>query len=253
VRTAIILNADDLGLNAQVNEATFGLMAAGRLRSATILANAPCVGEAVERTRYFPDCSFGVHLNVTQLEPLTGRARCAPLLNEQGQLSRRNMQTIPSPAFLRSVYLEFCAQVEHLLALGVPISHVDSHHHVHTVPYVIPIVKAVQRRYGIRKVRIGKNIYTANQCVTRAMIWKKAVYNWTVRSLYASTTTAGFTEFTSLHELGTGQVLHYQSIEGMVHPGSPSDRDEMALLTSPWERDMRFPVTLISYNQLGTD
>ena len=43
---AIIVNADDLGMSAAVNEATFDLMSRGRISSATLLANAPAAREA---------------------------------------------------------------------------------------------------------------------------------------------------------------------------------------------------------------
>jgi len=38
---AIIVNADDLGMSAAVNEATCDLISKGRVSSATLLANAP--------------------------------------------------------------------------------------------------------------------------------------------------------------------------------------------------------------------
>ena len=45
-RTAVIVNADDLGMSQEVNDATFELMSKGRISSATIMANAPATREA---------------------------------------------------------------------------------------------------------------------------------------------------------------------------------------------------------------
>ena len=67
----IIINADDLGISQEVNDAIFGLMAEGKVTSATILANGPAVEEAARRVAEFPECSFGVHLNLTEFKPWT--------------------------------------------------------------------------------------------------------------------------------------------------------------------------------------
>ena len=91
---AIIVNADDLGMSAAVNEATFDLMSRGRISSATLLANAPAAREAACRAAAFPDCSFGVHLNVTQFEPLTKGSGARLLVDERGQMTRAN-ETAP--------------------------------------------------------------------------------------------------------------------------------------------------------------
>ena len=44
----IIVNADDLGSTAPVNDRVFELMARGAVTSATIMANSPCVAGAIE-------------------------------------------------------------------------------------------------------------------------------------------------------------------------------------------------------------
>lgn len=226
----VIVNADDLGLSPEVNEATFDLIAAGRLTSATILANGLAVAEAVQRARHFRTCSFGIHLNLTEFEPLTAARQSAPLV-VAGQLSLRTIPAAPTPRFLHAAFGELCAQVERLLKLGLCISHIDSHHHVHTVPSVFPVVKAVQHRYGIGKIRISKNIYVPCT-VSRALLWKKAAYNWTLRHVYNCATTEGFSEFASFHTVGTRVILPHRSIEAMVHPGAAANTDETALVAS---------------------
>ena len=131
---AIIVNADDLGISREVNDATFDLMSRGRITSATIIANAPATREVASRVARLPRCSFGVHLNLTQFEPLTGSAGARLLVNKRGQMSRANEAARPSRARLRAIYEELCAQIERVASLGVGISHVDSHNHVHTRP-----------------------------------------------------------------------------------------------------------------------
>ena len=199
-------------MSREVNEATFEFMSRGRISSATIMANAPATREAASHVSRFPNCSFGVHLNLTQFEPLTGGLGARLLVNERGQMSRANETARPSPERLRAVYQELCAQVERVVSLGVSISHLDSHNHVHTRPFFLPALKEAQRRYNIRRVRLSKNFYSrADAARTRS----------TAR------------------------------IELMVHPGAAAAAEETAILESDWIARTDPPVRLISYAQLA--
>src|SRR6478672_9643326 len=168
---AVIVNADDLGLSRKVNETTFNLISKGRISSATIMANAPRTSEAARQAAKFPACSFGVHLNVTQFEPLTAGPDARLLIDEGGQMTRANETTRPSCERLRAVYQELCAQIEHVASLGVSISHLDSHNHVHTRPFLFPALKEAQRRYNIRRVRLTKNFYSSDQPCPPGLLW----------------------------------------------------------------------------------
>src|SRR6516165_8611936 len=108
---AIIVNADDLGMSGAVNEATFDLMSRGRISSATLLANAPAAREAARCAAAFPDCSFGVHLNLTQFEPLTKGSGARLLVDDWGQMTRANETVHQGSAWLKAIYDEACAQI----------------------------------------------------------------------------------------------------------------------------------------------
>src|SRR5262249_25576254 len=151
---------------------------------ATILANAPATRQAADAAKRFPRCSFGVHLNLTQFAPLVGGPDARLLAGARGEMSRANETARPTPAFLRAVYRELCAQVERVASLGVRISHLDSHHHVHTRPFVFAALKEVQRRYDIRRVRLAKNFYSLDRPCPAGLAWKKRAYNWALRSMY---------------------------------------------------------------------
>src|SRR5271169_4294776 len=81
----IIVNADDLGMSAEVNEAIFRAMENGVITSATMLSNGSAVVPAARRLRRFPNCSFGVHLNLTEFQPLGAESPTAlsSILDEQ--------------------------------------------------------------------------------------------------------------------------------------------------------------------------
>jgi len=243
----LIINADDLGISRQVNDAVFDLVAARRISSATVMANAPELLHAAANLRRFPDCSFGAHLNLTQFEPLTSGPGAKLLSESGGMLSRNITRATPTPALLQAIYDELCAQVDRLISLDVPISHFDSHHHVHTTPCVFPVLKALQKRYRIRKVRLSKNLYAPGESCPPALQWKKWAFNWAIRRIYRTETTDRFTELLSFCRLG--HSIACRSVELMVHPGASYSAEETAILNSDWLESQAGH--LISYRQLA--
>ena len=247
----IIVNADDLGISREVNDATFDLMSRGRITSATIIANAPATCEVASHVARLPRCSFGVHLNLTQFEPLTGGAGARLLVDERGVLSRAKVGARPGRARLRAIYDELCAQIERVASLGVPISHFDSHNHVHTRPFLFSALKRVQRRYRIRKVRLSKNVYSIDQPCPADLLWKKRAYNWALQSIYRTRTTDAFTEFLTYCRSDTPGRMAAGCTELMVHPGAAYAAEETATLESDWIARTGLPAQLISYAQLA--
>jgi predicted glycoside hydrolase/deacetylase ChbG (UPF0249 family) len=247
----LIINADDLGISQQVNEAVFDLMAERRISSATLMANAPAVRHAAAQIQHFSNCSFGVHLNLTQFAPVTGGHASQLIVDGTGQFSRAIETASPRLARLRAIYEEWCAQIDLLISLGVPISHFDSHHHVHTTPYLFPVLKAVQKRYRVDKVRISKNLYQSEQPCPRGLYRKKQFYNWALRHIYPTCTTDAFTEMLSFYRESCRRTLLYRSIELMVHPGASYAAEETSVLKTDWLIDIGFPVEMIHYGQLA--
>jgi len=247
----VIVNADDLGMSARINDAIFELIGARKVSSATIMANGPAMREAAANVRLFPDCSFGIHLNLTQFQPLIGGAGATVLTNGTGQLSRDIETTSPTIALLRAAYEECCAQIELLSAAGVSISHFDSHNHVHTRPHIFPVLKALQKRYGIRRVRLAKNLYGASQRCSSSLLWKKRAYNAALRHVYRTRTTDVFTEFVTFAEACREGTPSFRSAEVMVHPGAAYAGEETNRLRSDWIGSLTgHRVELIDYRQL---
>jgi chitin disaccharide deacetylase len=247
----VIVNADDLGMSLEVNAAIFDLMARGRLSSATIMANAPATRQAANRVAAFPACSFGVHLNLTEFEPLTFGSGARRLVDEHGRMSRAIEAVPASLDLLRAAYDELCAQIERVARLGVPITHLDSHNHVHTRPAFFPVLKALQRRYRIRKVRLSKNFYAPEQPCPPGLVLKKRAFNWALRSMYPTRTTDAFSELLTFHRASAARKRSAGPIELMVHPGAAYAADETAILDGNWIARAGLPLRLISYAQLA--
>jgi predicted glycoside hydrolase/deacetylase ChbG (UPF0249 family) len=220
----VIINADDLGVTPAVNRAAFDLMDRGRITSATLLANGAAVEEAAEGARR--------------------RARC---------FSLGTIRTLAVPGEVReALFLEWSAQVERVRALGIRISHLDSHHHVHTHPWLFFVLKRIQQRFQVRKVRTTRTVFPCSSSGPR--LWRKwalkGLWNFALRHYVATRTTDGFTdipEFCRWARRGRGR---FRSWELLTHPGGLAVPEEALVINTDWARDLPCPIQLISYDEL---
>jgi len=246
----VIINADDLGVSATVNNAIFGLMADGKITSATVLANGPRVDAAVEQLHRFPQWSFGVHLNATEWVPLRPTAGLRPILDHEGRFSGRLRKTRITRGLAAAIEREWAAQVEKLLELGVPVTHFDSHHHVHTIPQLMPVLRRLMQRYGIRRLRTRYTFMWPAKLILWK--WRNDAYNALLRRWTRCISTDGFGDFRSFHFAGAGVARNARSLELMVHPGHAHDvyAAETALLSAEINEEFRARHKLISYADL---
>jgi len=248
----IIVNADDLGISDSVNEAVFEGMQSGTITSATLLANGPSVQAAAKTLLLFPNCSFGVHLNLTEFAPLCKESYqdLKSILNDNRQFNGNTIREVPiSVAMLRAIFREWCEQIESLMRLGVEPSHFDAHHHVHTIPQMLPVLAALLRRYKIDKIRISRNMYDQSELPGQALLTKKWVYNSALRTIGYRTTRI-FTDLLTFIKLYAGGPPGPGSAELMTHPGSLPRNEEASLLECNWPGKLAYDVALISYKSL---
>ena len=245
----LLINADDLGMSSTVNRAIFEELRKGRLRSATLMANGPAVNDAARLLRDFPGCSFGAHLNLTQFHPLSSSKALQPLLAPDGTFAPKAVRSLPLCGGLRhAIYVELAAQVTRLLDLGVPVSHVDSHHHVHTIPGLFGTLKALQRRFALRKVRLSMNLYEVAPTIHLRLC--KALWNAALRFCPKTATTARFTSLATFAKVLPTMRKHPKSVELMCHPGGVEYAAEAELLREGFWSSLGNEHAFISYHEL---
>lgn len=252
-KICLIINADDLGGSEEINEAIFSLIAEEHITSATIMANGPAMEDAVLRASNHPSTSFGVHLNVTDFTPLCDDPELEPLLDDRGEFTERifDIRWLGS-RLAAAIQREWSAQIECVRQKGVSVSHLDSHQHVHTLPALFPVLKRVQLRHGIQRVRNTKNIYSqSNPPHSRFLLMGKKVWTTAIRHIGHTKTTEGFCDFATFHEMAAeGLPCNLNTVEVMVHPGA-TDTDfirEIQLLRTSWLD--RLALKLISWHEI---
>lgn len=247
----IIVNADDLGMSPEVNDAIFGLMARGRVTSASLLANAPATEQAIRTIPKFPQCSFGVHLNVTEYEPLCRAADLSRLVDGEGKLRPLPADFRFTLATLRAIYLEFSTQIEKLLSNGISISHLDSHMNVHLRATLFPLIKILQMTYAIRGIWARHGLPASRQQPGWRQRANTRLYNWIMRHAYTSVMPDAGAELATLIAAKFESHPRFQTVEALAHPGNSYYPRDIDLLLSPWEETLPFPIRLINYHQLG--
>lgn len=142
----LIINGDDFGLSDGISLGIVHCMSNGCVSSTTIM---PCVDGAFNRIRQLRlqfSGSIGVHLQLT-----SGKPRCSPA----GIRSLLDGNTFPSniPNIdninIDEVEHEWTAQIESILDLGIPISHLDSHHGFHRFDRFIDVYVRLARRFNL--------------------------------------------------------------------------------------------------------
>jgi hopanoid biosynthesis associated protein HpnK len=153
----LIVNADDFGLTAKVNEAIIDGHCRGLISSTSLLANGEAFECAVALSRQAPRLGIGVHWNLTEGKPAAPGCSIPSLVNGKGFFAR-------TPGSLwRAIILgrvstvdierELRAQIEKVLAAGVALTHLDSHKHVHALPVLGKMGIKLAREYGIGAIR----------------------------------------------------------------------------------------------------
>jgi predicted glycoside hydrolase/deacetylase ChbG (UPF0249 family) len=253
----IVVNADDLGASDEINDAVFQAMSEGVITSATLMATGAAKESAARTAQRFPQCSFGVHMNLTTHRPLTSNPALGPLLDDTGHMRRTAVYEVrPTSALVSAVADEWTAQVEWVRKAGVPVSHLDSHHHTHTVPWTFVALKRVQKRTGIRRVRSTWTIYDRKSAPAPALRIKKRLWIWALQAVYRTRTTDEFTglvEFlTALQEGSYAPRSWPRTMELMVHPTGDmaTNGEEAAALRSGWLERLPVPATLVPFHAL---
>ncbi len=153
----LIINADDFGLSKQVNKAVAQAHKQGVLTSTTIMANMPAAAQAVKIAKKSPTLGVGVHLNLTEGEPLSKDQSIKRLLNPDGFFAcspaKLSFLSIAGPKNRNAIRSELAAQIQWLIDNGIKPTHLDSHKHIHIFPAIFSIVCELARRFEIKAVR----------------------------------------------------------------------------------------------------
>ncbi|EGT4624546.1 TPA: chitin disaccharide deacetylase [Clostridioides difficile] len=145
--TKIIINADDFGYCEAVN---YGIISAhnnGIVRSTSMMANMPGVEHGVGLLKENKTLNCGVHMTLSCGRPLLSNLET--IVDKDGFFIRRITDEIIEKMDCDEIYRELCAQIDRVKGLGIDISHLDSHHHIHTLVSLKPVIEKIVTKYNL--------------------------------------------------------------------------------------------------------
>ncbi len=151
----LIINADDFGWDPAATEAILELASRNAITSTTIMANLVKEDELLELKK-MTSLSKGIHLNLIDGKPITDPILIKSIVNADGlfysslELFNRYLVGKVDNA---DINIEIKAQVDYLKSFGIPISHADSHQHLHIYPFIGASILKALKQSGIEKIR----------------------------------------------------------------------------------------------------
>jgi hopanoid biosynthesis associated protein HpnK len=154
----LIVNADDFGRSASINQAVIRAHREGILTTASLMVNEPAFEEAAALAREHPRLGVGLHLTLLCGHSVLPPERLPGLVNARGEFSSNPASAGFRYFFQRSLReplrQELHAQFQKFRATGLPLDHVNGHLHLHLHPTVFRILMADASQLGIKRLRL---------------------------------------------------------------------------------------------------
>lgn len=124
----VVVNADDFGASPGVNRGIVESHRGGIVTSTSLMTGMPASREAAGLARECPSLSVGLHVSLPDRE-------------------WKSDADLPAPAAVRAALEAQLERFEELL--GRLPTHLDSHHHIHTRPFLLPHFEELACRCAI--------------------------------------------------------------------------------------------------------
>lgn len=157
-RRRLIVTADDFGLDESVNEAVERAWRQGILTAAGLMVGAPAAADAIERARRMNGLGVGLHVVLTDGEPVLPASDVNLLTDSRGRFLDNmviaGVRFFVGPRVRRQLAKEIRAQFEAFKRTGLLLDHVSAHKHFHLHPTVLGLIIDIGREYGMKAVRL---------------------------------------------------------------------------------------------------
>ena len=162
----LIVNADDFGRSASVNQAVIRAHDEGILTTASLMVNEPAFEEAIALAREHPTLGVGLHLTLLCGHSALPADQIPGLVNGDGEFSHNPAGTgfryFFQPRLRDQLWREIHAQFQKFHATRLPLDHVNGHLHLHLHPTVFGILMADAAQLGLKRLRLTFDPFRLN-------------------------------------------------------------------------------------------
>ena len=156
----LIVTADDFGISMAVNAAVEGAHRNGILSAASLMVAGEAASDAVARAKAMSGLGVGLHLVLVDGKPVLPPERLPALVDRRGQFPndpvRLGIKLQFSATARRQAEAEMRAQFDAFRATGLPLDHVNAHHHFHFHPAVRDLLLRLAPEYRVRAIRVPR-------------------------------------------------------------------------------------------------
>jgi predicted glycoside hydrolase/deacetylase ChbG (UPF0249 family) len=224
----LIVTADDCGLARCIDDSTAALFHKGMVTTASLITNYPHVKDTVAALGSLPNLEMGVHLNLTEGEPLSQKALQSDLVVASGRF-RNRLFLLAQSVFLasnlqRAIETELRAQIEHFIDLaGYPPAHLTTHMHFHMLPALRDIVYRLGKEYGVRWIR--NSDFRASAVPLHPLLSTTLKQQEASRSFFVPDYLAAVMAYLSFppEQMLSDLLKLNGTVEMVVHPSEPHD------------------------------
>jgi hopanoid biosynthesis associated protein HpnK len=268
----LIVNADDFGRSASINQAVIRAHREGILTTASLMVNEPACEEAVAIARQNPKLGVGLHLTLIHGHSALPPESIPGLVNGRKEFTNNPASAGFRYFFQRSLRAqlrqEIHAQFKRFLATGLPLDHVNGHLHLHLHPTVLRILMEDAAQLGIQRLRLtfdpfrlnlrlasGHLAYRALHAVIFHCLSARARPVLRARGLRHTSAVFGLLQNARVDEAYvSGLLAHLPAGDSELysHPSLDEFRNEFDALISPRVRAQveTFGIKLIRYQDL---
>ena len=220
----MVVNADDLGLHADINRGILLAHTDGVVTSTSAVTCGEAFADASRIMRDCPQLDVGVHLTLIEERPLSPANEIPTLVGSDGrflssyrQLTARILAGAVSSAEVR---VELQRQIERLLEAGRRPTHLDGHQHAHLLPAVWRVAVELAREHGIRWIRTPRftSLFAARKSPVEPM-FRLGLNVLSARAARAATRTAARIDTAALHLSGRLAEADLVSVITGLRPG----------------------------------
>jgi predicted glycoside hydrolase/deacetylase ChbG (UPF0249 family) len=170
----LIVTADDVGLHSGMTAGAIAAHRHGIVTACSVCACGTALDDAVAALQSTPRLDDGAHLMLVEGRSILPPRQVPSLVRRDGffRASHRHfvVDYLARRIRMRDVEAELEAQLDRLRSMGMRLTHVYSHQHVHMLPGVFEVVAGLAARSGIPYVRVVRDAGGRAGPVRRAAI-----------------------------------------------------------------------------------